>query len=146
MGLGAMFVRGALVSAAGSILYVAVLNPIINKLNGDDPVIEPGYVSPKSLSIQGRKNIGGNIETYLNYKNGDETVSLPCKKGSEGPLCGSVEYWWQSIGAQVREGLAVAEWPVISNSNKHSIMSSELRVILDTFYAVQKAQQAQQSR
>ena len=141
MGLGAMVVRGVVVAAAGGLLYTAVLNPLIGKIRQDNTPVESGYVSPKSLSIEGKKNGQGNIETYLQYKVGDEVVSLPCTKGPSGPLCGKVDYWWQSIGVPQREGLVVGEWPAISNDAKHGIMSSELQTMLDTFYGTQKAQQ-----
>lgn len=144
MGLGAMVVRTAMVVVAGGLLYTAVLNPVMDWVRKDNAVVENGYVSPKSLSIQGRKNSSGSIETYLNYKNGDETISLPCKKGPAGPLCGAVEYWWESVGAEQREGFAVGEWPAISNDAKHGIMSSELQKILDAFYGPQRQQQPQQ--
>ncbi|MBI2142934.1 hypothetical protein HYU20_01155 [Candidatus Woesearchaeota archaeon] len=141
MGIGAMIVRGAVVTAAGGLLYAAVLNPIMDRISGSSAVVETGYVNPKALSVQGKKNGTGNLETFLNYKNGDEVVSLPCKKGPSGPLCGAVDYWWQSVGADQREGLAVNEWPSISNNAKHGIMSAELQTILDAFYGAQKAQQ-----
>ena len=143
MGLGAMVVRGAVLVAAGGLLYTAVLNPLIGKLRQDNTPVESGYVSPKSLSIEGKKNGQGNIETYLQYKSGDEVISLPCMKGPSGPLCGKVDYWWQSIGAGQREGLVVGEWPAISNDAKHGIMSSELQTMLDTFYGAQKGWQQQ---
>ena len=141
MGLGAMVVRGVVVAAAGGLLYTAVLNPLIGKIRQDNTPVESGYVSPKSLSVEGKKNGQGNIETYLQYKVGDEVVSLPCTKGPSGPLCGKVDYWWQSIGAGQREGLVVGEWTAISNDAKHGIMSSELQTMLDTFYGTQKAPQ-----
>lgn len=145
MGVGAMIVRGAVVAAAaGGLLYTAVLNPLTDKINGSNAVVEQGYMNPKSLSIQGKKNAAGNIETYLQYKSGDEVISLPCTKGPSGPLCGTVEYWWQSIGGQQREELSVNEWPAISNGAKHSILSGELQAMLDTFYGTQKAPQQQQ--
>src|SRR3989338_4808810 len=119
MGLGAMVVRTAMVTVAGGLLYTAVLNPLMNLVRNDNAVVEQGYVNPKSLSLQGKKNGSGNIETFLNYKSGDETVSLPCMKGPAGPLCGTVEYWWGSVGAGQREELAVEEWPALSNGAKH---------------------------
>ena len=140
MGIGAMLVRGAMVTAAGGLLYAGVISPVMHWARQDNAVIEPGYVNPKSLSVQSKKNAQGNIEAYIQYKAGDESVSLPCKKGPSGPLCGTVEYWWQSIGAERREELAVDEWPSISNNSKHSIMSSELQTILDTFYGPQASQ------
>ncbi len=141
MGIGAMIVRGAMVTAAGGLLYASVLNPIIDRISGSSAVVETGYVNPKALSIEGKKNGAGNIEAYLNYKNGDEVVSLPCMKGPSGPLCGKVDYWWQSIGAGQREGLAVGEWPSISNDAKHNILNAEIQAMLDAFYGAQKAQQ-----
>ena len=146
MGLGTMAVRGALLAVAGGMLYVSVLNPLLHRIRQDNSVIETGYVNPKSLSVQGRKNTLGNIETYLNYKSGDETVSLPCMKGPSGPLCGTVEYWWGSIGAGQREELAVDEWPALSNDAKHGIMSSELQTILNVFYGVQNGQRTPQTQ
>ncbi len=145
MGLGATIVRGVLVTAAAGMLYTGVVNPLMSRFLPDNTPIESGYVSPKSLSVEGKKNGQGNIETYLQYKSGDETISLPCTKGPAGPLCGKVDYWWQSVGAPQREGLVVDEWPTISNDAKHGIMSKELQTIVDTFYGAQKApQQAQQ--
>ena len=141
MGIGAMIVRGAVVTAAGGLLYAAVLNPIMGRISGSNAVTETGYVSPKALSIQGKKNAAGNIETYVQYKSGDETVSLPCMKGPAGPLCGTVDYWWQSIGNGQREGLAVNEWPSISNDAKHGILSTELQTIIDTVYGTQNRTQ-----
>ena len=141
MGIGAMIVRGAVVTAAGGLLYAAVLNPIMGRISGSNAVVETGYVSPKALSIQGKKNAAGNIETYVQYKSGDETVSLPCMKGPAGPLCGTVDYWWQSIGTDQREGLAVSEWPSISNDAKHGILSMEMQTLLDTVYGTQNGTQ-----
>lgn len=137
MGLGAMIVRGALVTAAGGMLYAGLLGPLVSKMRQDNTPVEAGYVSPKSLSIDGKKNAQGNIETYLQYKVGDETVSLPCTKGPSGPLCGKVDYWWQSIGTSQREGLVVDEWPAISNDSKHGILSSEIQKLIDTVYGTQ---------
>ena len=145
MGLGANIVRGGLVIAAGVMLYAGAVSPLVSRFMQDKTPVESGYVSPRSLSIEGKKNGSGNIETYLQYKVGDEVVSLPCTKGPSGPLCGKVDYWWQSIGVPQREGLVVGEWPAISNDAKHGIMSSELQTMLETFYGTQKApQQAQQ--
>ncbi len=141
MGLGAMVVRGVMVTAAGGLLYASVLNPIMDRLKGSSAVVEQGYVSTKSLSIQGKKNAAGNIESYLQYKNGDEVVSLPCMKGPSGPLCGTVDYWWQSIGAAQREGRAISEWPAISSNAKRGILSTEIQAMLDALYGAQKAQQ-----
>ena len=140
MGLGAFVVRSALVTVAGATLYAGVVSPLIGKIR-DNAQIENGYVSPKSLSVQGKKNGQGNIETYLQYKSGDGIVSLPCAKGPSGPLCGTIDYWWQSVGAPQREELAVGEWPAISNDAKHGIMSKELQTIVDTFYGAQRAPQ-----
>ncbi len=146
MGLGAMVVRTAMVTVAGGLLYTAVLNPVMNWVRQENAVVEQGYVNPKSLSVQGKKNGSGNIETFLNYKSGDETTSLPCMKGPAGPLCGTVEYWWESVGAEQREGFAVGEWPAISSEAKHGIMSSELQTMIDTFYGVNGAQKTQQQQ
>ena len=139
MGIGAFVVRGAAVVATGGLLYATVLNPVMDWVRKDNMVVEQGYVSPKSLSVQGKKNGTGNIETYLQYKSGDETVSLPVMKGPQGPLVGTVGYWWNSIGASQREELTVGEWPAISNDAKHNILSGELQVILDTFYGTNSA-------
>lgn len=145
MGIGAMIVRGAVITAAGGLLYAALLNPLMDRIGGSNAAVEQGYTNPKSLSIQGKKNAAGNIEAYLQYKNGDEVISLPCTKGPSGPLCGTVDHWWGSIGAGQREGLAVNEWPSISNSAKRGILDSELQAMLDSFYGTQKApQQSQQ--
>ncbi len=143
MGIGGMAVR---LAAAGIATWAAVAggNYAMDKIKGEDAVIEQGYVNPKSLSIQGKKNANGNVESYLQYKNGGEAVSLPCMKGPTGPLCGTVDYWWTSIGAPQREDLTVSEWPLISNDSKHGIMSSELQKVLDTFYGTQKQVQQQQ--
>ena len=141
MGLGAMIVRGALVTAAGGLLYAGVVGPLVGKVRQDNTPIESGYVSPKSLSVAGKKNAQGNIETYLQYKVGDETVSLPCIKGPAGPLCGKVDYWWQSIGTSQREGLVVDEWPAISNESKHGILSSELQTLIDAVYGAKNGSQ-----
>ncbi|MBI2145460.1 hypothetical protein HYU18_04010 [Candidatus Woesearchaeota archaeon] len=141
VGLAGLVIRMA---AMGLVAYSAVTwGPgLLDKVTGGSAVIEEGYVNPKSLSIQSKKNEAGNVEAYLQYKVGDEIVSLPCFKGPSGPLCGKVEYWWESIGGQQREALTVSEWPEISNSSKHGIMSSELQTILDTFYGPQKQQPA----
>lgn len=141
MGIGATIVRGALFVAAGSVAYMSIVNPIVNRIRQDNAVIEAGYVNPKSLSIEGKKNGAGNIETYLQYKAGDEIVSLPCTKGPAGPLCGRVDYWWQSVGTQQREGLAVAEWPVLSNDAKRGILSSELQTLIDSAYGTKTGSQ-----
>lgn len=141
MGLGAMVVRGVMVTAAGGLLYASVLNPIMDRLSGSSAVVEQGFVNPKSLDITDKKNAAGNIEAYLQYKNGDEAVSLPCMKGPSGPLCGTVDYWWDSIGTQQREGLAVSEWPSISSNAKRGILGTEIQAMLDAFYGAQKSQQ-----
>lgn len=141
MGIGAMIVRGAVVTAAGGLLYAAVLNPIMSKISGSNAVVEQGYVSPKALSIQGKKNAAGNIETYVQYKSGDEIVSLPCMKGPNGPLCGKVDYWWDSIGAGPRKDLTVSEWPLLPNDAKHGILSSEIQALLDTAYGTRNGTQ-----
>lgn len=143
MGIGAMIVRGAAIAAAGGLLYTMVLNPLMDRVGGSSAVVEQGYVNPKSLSIQGKKNGSGNIEAFLNYKNGDEVTSLPIRKGPKGPLVGSVEYWWESIGGKTREELSVAQWPAISNSAKRGIINSELQGMLDSYYGAQKAPQQQ---
>ena len=132
MGIGAMAVRTIGVGILG-VSVVAGGNYLIDKIKSNTPV-ESGYVNPKSLSINGKKNAQGNIETYLQYKVGDETVSLPCAKGPQGPLCGKVDYWWQSIGAPQREELVVGEWPAMGNDAKHAILSSEFQMLVDTLY------------
>ena len=135
MGIGAMAVR----TIGFGILGVSVVaggDYVIGIIKGNAPV-ESGYVSPKSLSINGKKNAQGNIETYLQYKVGDETVSLPCTKGPDGPLCGKVDYWWKSIGTPQREELVVGEWPAISNDAKHVILSSEFQMLVDALYGTQ---------
>ena len=144
MGLGAMIVRGALVTVAAGTLYAGVINPLMGKIRPDNTPIEKGYVSPKSLSVEGKKNGQGNIETYLQYKSGDEVISLPCAKGPSGPLCGKVDYWWQSIGGQERSGLVTSEWPVLDNAVKRGIVGSELDAMLDSFYGNGKQQPPQQ--
>ena len=139
MGIGAMTARTIGLGILGLSVWAGG-DYIIGKIKGNTPV-ESGYVSPKSLSIDGKKNAQGNIETYLQYKVGDETVSLPCTKGPAGPLCGRVDYWWQSIGTQQREGLVVGEWPAISNGAKHGILSSEFQTLVDTLYGTQDSNQ-----
>ncbi|MBI3037343.1 hypothetical protein HYY73_06380 [Candidatus Woesearchaeota archaeon] len=147
MGIGALVVR----TAAAGLIGLGVLaggNAVLDGINGNSAVVEQGYVSPKSLSIQGKKNGTGNIETYLQYKVGDESVSLPCTKGPSGPLCGKVDYWWQSIGAPQREGLVVGEWPAISNDSKRGILGSELQALIDSAYGTKNGTQktSQQSQ
>ena len=134
MGLGANLVRGSLLALGLGVAYVGVARPILDNFRSDATPIEHGYVSPKSLSIQGKKNGIGNLETYLTYKSGDETLSLPCMKGAGGPLCGSVDYWWQSIGSGQRSDLVVSEWPTIGNGLKRDIVGSELQTALDSLY------------
>ena len=147
MGLGALVVR-TVVSGGVVALLLGGGSYVMDRINGSNAVVEQGYVSPKSLSVEGKKNAQGNIETFLQYKVGDETVSLPCTKGPSGPLCGKVDYWWQSIGAPQREGLAVGEWPAISNEAKHGILGNELQALIDTAYGTkngtQKAPQQKQ--
>ncbi|MBI2550327.1 hypothetical protein HYV83_04070 [Candidatus Woesearchaeota archaeon] len=140
LGLGAWVIR----TGAVGLISLAALNGgsyVMDRINGSNAVVEQGYVSPKSLSVEGKKNAQGNIETYLQYKVGDETVSLPCTKGPSGPLCGKVDYWWQSIGAPQREGFVVGEWPAISNDAKHSLLSSELQALIDSAYSTQNGTQ-----
>lgn len=148
MGLGANVVKGAVIGAlmlgAGNALYLGVLRPFVSKLMPDNTPVEAGYVSPKSLSVERKKNAQGNIETYLQYKVGDEIVSLPCAKGPSGPLCGKVDYWWQSVGAPQREGLVVSEWPAISNDVKHGILSDELQTLIDSAYGTNGVQKRSQ--
>ncbi len=144
MGLGAFVVKSGVVILTGAALYTGVVNPLIGKIMQDNAIIEPGYVNPKSLSIASKKNAQGNIEAYLNYKSGDATVSLPCTSGPQGPLCGAVDYWWNSIGADSRTGLVVVEWPSIGSSVKKDIVGSELDAMLESFYGSQKQLPAQQ--
>lgn len=141
MGIGALIVRGAVIIGTGGLLYTTVLNPIMGRISDSNAVVEQGFFNPKDLDIQRKKNAADNIEGYLQYKNGEETGSLPCMKGPSGPLCGTVEYWWDSIGTQQREGLAVGEWPAISNEAKHGILSSELQALIDTAYGTQNGSQ-----
>ena len=140
MGLGALVVR-TVVSGGVVALLLGGGSYVMDRINGSNAVVEQGYVSPKSLSVEGKKNAQGNIETFLQYKVGDETVSLPCTKGPSGPLCGKVDYWWQSIGVPQREGLVVGEWPAISNEAKHGILSNELQALIDSAYGTQNGTQ-----
>ncbi len=144
MGLGAVVVRGGAVVLAGAALYAGIINPLLGKIRQDNAVIEQGYVNPKSLSIASKKNAQGNLEAYLNYKSGDATVSLPCMSGPSGPLCGAVDYWWNSIGPDSRTGLVVVEWPSIGSSVKRGIVGSELDAMLESFYGSQRQSPAQQ--
>ncbi len=142
MGFGGFVVRSALVAAAGGMLYVGVINPIMQRVGDSNAVVEQGYVSPKALSIQGKKNTAGNIETYLNYKSGEDTLSLPVQKGPNGPLVGSIDYWWSSIGQDSKTGLVVSEWPSVDSQAKRGIIGSELDAMLNSFYGSQSQQQS----
>lgn len=144
MGLGAVVVRGGAVILTGAALYAGIINPLLGKIRQDNAIIEQGYVNPKSLSIASKKNAQGNIEAYLNYKSGDATISLPCMSGPSGPLCGTVDYWWSSIGHDSRTGLVVNEWPSVDNQVKRDIVGSELDAMLESFYGSQKQSPAQQ--
>ena len=141
MGIGAMIVRGAAIIGGGALLYTTVLNPLMDGISGSNAVVEQGYVSPKSLSVQGKKNAAGNIEAYLQYKNGEEVISLPCRKGPSGPLCGAVDYWWNSIGRDSRTGLVASEWPSVDSQVKRDIVGSELDSMLENFYGSQSQKQ-----
>ncbi len=145
MGLGALVMRGALgmagIAAAG-MLYASVLNPVMDWVRKDNAVVEQGFVNPKSLDIQSKKNAAGNIESYLQYKNGDEAVSLPCMKGySGGALCGTIDYWLENLSPEQKEGVVVGQWPSISSNAKRGILGTEIQAMLDALYGAQKAQQ-----
>ena len=146
MGLGALVVRGAAVILASGMLYTGVVNPLMGKIRPDNTPVAAGYVNPKSLSIERKKNAEGNLEAYLLYKSGDATVSLPCKSGPNGPLCGAVDYWWKSIGADSRTDLVVSEWPALDSMVKRNIVGSELDAMLDSFYGSQKQLPVQQTQ
>lgn len=142
MGFGGFVVRSTLLAAAGGALYLGVLNPVMNRIGESNAVVEQGYVNPKSLSVQGKKNPAGNIETYLNYKSGEDTLSLPVQKGPNGPLVGSIDYWWSSIGQDDRTGLVVSEWPSVDSQIKRGIVGSELDAMLNSFYGSQSQKQS----
>jgi hypothetical protein len=146
MGFGSLAVRTIGVGILGVSLWAGG-SYIIDKIKGNDAQVESGYVSPKSVSIEGKKNAAGNIETYLDYKNGNETISYPVMKGPNGPLVGTIEYWWESIGVQSRSGLVQSEWSYLDANIKHSIMSDELQTVLDGFYGTnQQVQKIQQKK
>ncbi len=144
MGFGAMAVRTIGVGILGLSLWAGG-SYVVDRINSSNAVVESGYVSPKSVAIEGKRNAAGNVETYLNYKSGDETVSLPVRKGPHGPLVGTVDYWWQSIASGERSGLVESEWPALDSDVKHGIMSSELQTIIDSFYGVNNPQNKQQA-
>lgn len=128
MGLGAFVVRTVAYGAAVAVL-LAGGNYVTDKIN------------PKPLSIEDRKDAAGNLEHYLKYRNGDEVVSLPCAKGPSGPLCGTVNYWWNSIGQDTRTGLVVSEWQSVDSQVKRDIVGSELDAMLESFYGSQGQKQ-----
>jgi hypothetical protein len=138
---------GAVVAGA-ALFYGAVVSPVANRLSGgtSQAAVEAGYVNPKTLSIEGRENVSGNVETFLTYSVGDgeAVVSLPCMEGPDGPLCGTVEYWWDSIGQNERSELAVDEWPALNNDQKYGIVSKELNAAIGSFYSEQSLPQSQQ--
>ena len=140
MGIGALAVRTVGLGILGLSVWTGG-DYLISKITGGNAVVESGSVNPKSLSVKSMKNTQGNIEAYLQYKSGDEALLLPCSKGPSGPLCGKVDYWWQSIGAQQREGLVVGEWPAISNDSKREILSKEFQALVDTLYGTQSSTQ-----
>src|SRR3989338_1485537 len=102
------------------------------------PLLYMSFISPrinqKPYTVSGKKNAQGVEEYFLNNKSG---VSLLCKEGPKGPLCGSVDYWWSSIEAPARSGLVESEWPAIGNDLKRSLVGSELERALDSLYGVQ---------
>ncbi len=131
MGLGGLVTRLAL---AGAITW--------GGLTGGGWVMEK--INPKPLSIVEMKNSAGNIEFFLKYKSGESYALLQCDNGPKGPLCGTVEYWWQSVGPGQREELVVGEWAAISNDTKYGVMSKELQKILGAFYGVNDKEKAAQ--
>ncbi|MBI2580672.1 hypothetical protein HYV85_02590 [Candidatus Woesearchaeota archaeon] len=133
MGLGGLVTRFAL---AGAIAW--------GGLTGGGWVMEK--INPKPLSVVEMKDAAGNIEFYLKYKSGEGYALLQCDDGPKGPLCGTVEYWWQSVGTAQREELVVGEWAAISNDAKYGVMSKELQKILDAFYGVNGVQKASQQQ
>lgn len=129
MGLGT-FVANTVAYAGAITVLLSAGNYVMDRVN------------PKPLSIEERKDAAGNIEHYLKYKSGDGYASLPCTNGPSGPLCGTVEYWWDSIGHETRTGLVASEWPSLDSKVKRNIVGSELDAMLENFYGSQSQKQA----
>lgn len=141
MGFGAMVARSVAVGLV-SLGVIAGGNYALDAVRNNAP-IESGFVNPKSLSIEGKKNAAGNIESTLQYRNGEATLSLPCTKGySGGALCGGIDYWLENLSPEQKERVVVGQWPQVSNDAKYGIMKGELQTILDSFYGAQKGPQA----
>ena len=116
-----------------------------DKVTEDNAPIEQGFVNPKNLDIQSRKNAAGSIESYLQFKNGDSAELLPCTSGyNAGVVCGTVDYIVENFSPGQREGIVVGQFPSISNDAKRGIVGVELQTMLDAFYDTQKPAQQQQ--
>lgn len=138
IGLGGLAAR----AIAGVALFAGLAKAVpwaYDQVTNSNAPIEQGFVNPKNLSIEKPKNAAGNIEAFLQFKNGDHVDRLPCNAGySGGVVCGSVDYLMENFTPSQREGVVVGQFPSVSSGAKRSIVGGELQAMLDAFYGAQK--------
>ena len=97
------------------------------------PLVEPGYVDPKTVELYTPKNEKGNLELYLSYVDGDSKVSLPIMTGPNGPVVGSPDYQWNNMDAETKSGLVGRSWNELNVDTRRSILRDDLEKMLETY-------------
>lgn len=100
---------------------------------GAQPLVEPGYVDPKTVELYTPKNEKGNLELYLSYADGDSKVSLPIMTGPNGPVVGSPDYQWNNMDAETKSGLVGRSWNELNVDTRRSILRDDLEKMLETY-------------
>src|SRR3989338_765745 len=124
--------RIAVVGGAAGVIYTAAMGLMPDKT----PVpVEQGYANPEHVKLHKPVNENGKREFFLNYDNGQEAVSLPIMAGPNGPLVGDADYYWKSIGDEVKSRLVGESWADINLETRKSILKGELERMIENYGA-----------
>jgi len=83
--------------------------------------------------FQATTNEDGNLEFFLKYDNGSSQVILPIISGPNGPMVGDSDYYWKSIGAEVRSRLVGESWLELKIETRKSILADELEKMIEKY-------------
>ncbi len=95
--------------------------------------IERGYANPEQVKLHAPVNKNGNRELFLTYESGEKKASLPVLEGPNGPLVGSAEYYWSSIGAEAKSLLVEGSWDELQLETRKSILKSSLEALIENY-------------
>jgi len=124
-------IRLALLGGAAALAAPYVIGAL--PINETPVSVEAGYANPEHVELHKPVNENGNLEFFLKYDDGTETTILPIMTGPNGPLVGDIDYYWQSIGDEVKSRLVEESWNDLDLGMRKGVIRNELENMIENY-------------